>query len=78
MTTSRANETLVVGFLCNHKDAKDFADGCWVELTGTIEKGNYHGKIPILKVIKISPTDGPEDATVCPPDDTYVPTAVIY
>ena len=27
---------------------------------------------------KISVTDEPEDALVCPPDDTYVPTAVIY
>lgn len=78
MTTSKPNETLVVGFLSNYKDAKNFADGTWVELTGTIEKGNYHGPIPVLKVIKISATDEPEDALVCPPDDTYVPTAVIY
>lgn len=78
MTTSLQNETLVVGFLCNYKDSKNFIDGTWIELTGTIDKGNYHGEIPILKVIKISVTDEPEDALVCPPDDTYVPTAVIY
>lgn len=78
MTTSKPNETLVVGFFSNYKDAKNFANGTWVELTGTIEKGNYHGPIPVLKVIKISTTDEPEDALVCPPDDTYVPTAVIY
>ena len=78
MTTSKPNETLVVGFLSSYKDAKNFADGTWVELTGTIEKGNYHGPIPVLKVIKISVTKEPEDALVCPPDDTYVPTAVIY
>lgn len=78
MTTSRQNETLVVGFLCEFKDSKNFTDGTWVELTGTIDKGNYHGEIPIIKVIKISVTDEPENALVCPPDDTYVPTAVIY
>lgn len=78
MTTSRQNETLVVGFLCSYKASKNFTDGTWVELTGTIEKGNYHGEIPILKVIKISVTDEPEDTLVYPPDDTYVPTAVIY
>lgn len=78
MITSKPNETLVVGFLSNYKDAKNFTDGTWVELTGTIEKGNYHGSIPVLKVIKISATDEPEDVLVCPPDDTYVPTAVIY
>lgn len=78
MITSKPNETLVVGFLSNYKEAKNFADGTWVELTGTIEKGNYHGPIPVLKVIKISATDEPENALVLPPDDTYVPTAVIY
>lgn len=78
MQTSHYNETLVVGFLCSYKDAKNFADGTWVEITGTIERGNYHGEIPILKITKISTVDEPEDAQVSPPDDTYVPTAVIY
>lgn len=78
MKTSRENETLVVGFLCSHKNAKNFADGTWVEITGTIEKGNYHGEIPILKITKISTVDEPENSQVSPPDDTYVPTAVIY
>ena len=78
MKTSRENETLVVGFLCNYKDAKSFADGTWVEITGTIEKGHYHGEIPVLKITKISTADEPESPLVSPPDDTYVPTAVIY
>lgn len=78
MRTSHKNETLVVGFLCNHKNAKSFADGTWVEITGTIEKGNYHGEIPILKVLKITSTDEPKDSQVDLPDETYVPTAVIY
>ena len=78
MKTSRENETLVVGFLCTYKDAKKFADGTWVEITGTIEKGNYHGEIPILKITKISTVDEPKNSRVSPPDDTYVPTAVIY
>lgn len=78
MTTSIPNETFVVGFLSNYKDAKGFADGTWVEVTGTIVKGNYHGPIPVLKVVKISATKEPEDALVCPPDDTYVPTVVTY
>lgn len=78
MKTSRENETLVVGFLCVCKDAKNFADGTWVEITGTIEKGNYYGEIPILKITKIYTADEPENSQVSPPDDTYVPTAVIY
>lgn len=78
MKTSKPNETLIVGFLCSYKDAKNFADDTWVEITGTIAKGNYHGEIPILKVIKISPIDKPQNAEVNLPDDTYVPTAIIF
>lgn len=78
MKTSRKNETLVVGFLCSCKNSKKFADGTWVEITGTIEKGSYHGEIPILKITKINIVDEPENAQVLPPDDTYVPTSVIY
>ena len=77
MQTSRENETLIVGFLCNYKDASKFSDGTWVEITGTIEKGNYHGEIPVLKIIKIKETKEPEEKLVPLPDDTYVPTAVI-
>lgn len=78
MKTSRENETLIVGFLCSYKEAKKFEDGTWVEITGTIEKGDYHGEIPILKITKISIVDEPENSQVSPPDDTYIPTAVIY
>lgn len=78
MQTHRENETLVVGFLCSCKDSNKYSDGTWVEITGTIEKGNYHGEIPILKILKIKETSEPVEKTVPLPDDTYVPTAVIY
>ena len=78
MQTSHYNETLVVGFLCKYKDAKNYKDGAWVEITGTIKKGHYHGEIPMLDIKNISEVNEPEDAIVCPPDDTYVSTAVIY
>lgn len=78
MTTSKENETLVVGFLCSYKNAKNFSDGTWVEITATITKGNYHGEIPLLEVTEISNVQEPENPTVCPPEDTYIPTAVIY
>lgn len=78
MQTSRENETFVVGFLCNCKEANNYMDGTWVEITGTIEKGNYHGEIPVLKVLKIEKTSEPQDKLVPLPDDTYVPTAVIF
>lgn len=78
MKTGRENETLVVGFLCSYKNAKDFPDGTWVEVTATITKGNYHNEIPLLEVTEISKVQEPEDSMVCPPKDSYVPTAIIY
>lgn len=78
MQTSRENETFVVGFLCNCKEGSNYMDGTWVEITGTIEKGNYHGEIPVLKVLEIKKTTEPQEKLVPLPDDTYVPTAVIF
>ena len=77
MVISSDFQTLVVGFLCNYKDASNFKDGTWVELTGEITKGNYHGEIPEIKVTKIQETEKPSDEYVYPPDDSYVPTSSI-
>ena len=78
METSIEGKTLVVGFLCVCENAKDFLDGTWVKIIGTIDKGNYHGEIPILNITKIEKTDEPEEKKVPPPDDTYVQTSIIY
>ena len=78
MQTSQENKTLIVGFLCDCKDSKNFQDGTWVEITGTIEKGNYHGEIPMLKITNIKEVSEPGEKIVPLPDDTYVPTAVIF
>lgn len=67
---------VVVGFLTQYKNAKDFEDGEWVELTGTIEKGKYHNEeIPIIKVTNIQKTSAPENPFVMPPSSTYIPTS---
>ena len=78
MQTSHANETLIVGFLCSCSNAESFEDGSWVEVTAKISKGNYHGEIPVLQVLKITKASKPDNPIVCPPDGTYVPTSVIY
>lgn len=78
MKTSRNNQTLIVGFLCNYKNALDFKDGTWVEITGTIEKGHYHEEIPILNITKINEVSKPQNPIVPLPDDTYVPTSIIF
>ena len=78
MLTSSPNQTLIVGFLCDSKKCKDFEDGTWVEIVGEITKGNYHGDIPIIKVLEIKEIEKPAEEYVVPPDDTYIPTAVIF
>lgn len=72
------NQTLVVGFLSSSEKAKEFPTYTWVEITGEITKGYYNGEIPILKILSIEKASKPENATVCVPDSSYVPTAVIY
>ena len=50
------------------------SDNTWIEITGTIEKGDYHGDIPIIKVTSLKEVEKPIDEYVYPPDDTYIPT----
>jgi len=70
---------LIVGFLCDYGKAKDFANNTWVEITGEITKGDYHGDIPIIKVTNIKTVDKPaDDLYVSPPNDTYVPTSAMF
>lgn len=79
MIISSDMQTLVVGFLCDCKNAKNFADESWVEITGEITQGSYHGDMPIIKVKDIKQIEKPKDNVyVYPPDDTYVPTSAIF
>ena len=69
-------QSVVVGFLCQYKDARKFKDNEWVELTGVIEKGKYHNEeIPIIKVTGLELAEMPENPFVIPPSDTYIPTS---
>ena len=71
-------QTVIVGFLCSYEKAAEFDTYTWVTVTGEITKGNYNGEIPLLKITSIEKTNKPESPTVCMPDSSYVPTAVIY
>lgn len=70
-------QSLIVGFLCECKNADDLPDKAWVEITGTITKGDYHGSIPIIKVKEINQIEKPQDEFVYPPDDNYLPTSAL-
>ncbi len=79
MVVSSDMQTLVVGFLCDSKNANDFENDSWVEITGEITQGSYHGDIPIIKVKDIKQIEKPKDNVyVYPPDDTYVPTSAMF
>lgn len=71
-------QSVVVGFLCQYKDADNFEDGTWVNITGIIEKGKYHNEeIPVIKITDLQETVKPENSFVNPPNDTYIPTSGI-
>ena len=74
MIISSDFQSVIVGFLCEYEKASDFKDNTWVEITGQIYKGNYHGDMPIVRVTEINEVDKPNDEYVYPPDETYIPT----
>ena len=75
MIVSSNYQSVIVGFLCECDNAKDFDDEVWVQVTGEITKGNYHGDMPILNVQEIQKVDAPSEEYVYPPDEDYVPTS---
>ncbi len=74
MVVDSKHQTLVVGFLCNSENAKNFDNGTWVSIVGEIKKGYYHGDIPIIEISSIEKITKPKDEYVYPPDDYYIPT----
>ncbi len=78
MIISSDFQYVVVGFLCECENAKNFIDNSWVEITGEITKGDYHGDMPIIKIKDIKNTTEPSsEEYVYPPDDSYIPTSGI-
>ena len=75
MIINSNSQSVVVGFLCEYDIAKDLDNDSWVEVTGEIIKGSYHGDMPIIKITDIKIVDTPKEEYVYPPDDSYIPTA---
>ena len=76
MIISSDNQAVVVGFLCACDNANNFTDGAWVEVEGTIEKGYYHGDIPMITINTIKEVSAPKDEFVYPPSDSYVSSEI--
>ena len=75
MIVSSDMQAVVVGFLCHLNGADKYKDGCWVEIEGTITKGDYHGAIPVIEIEAIKEVKTPSDEYVYPPEETYIPTS---
>lgn len=69
---------LVVGFLCTYDTAYEFKDNTWVDITGTIVKGEYYGDIAQIKVDNMFECSEPENKFVSVPDNSYVPTSSMF
>ena len=67
-----SNNGVVVGILSEYDKANEFNDYDWVTVEGTIEKGNYNGEMPVLKINNISTSEQPENEYVYPPTNTNV------
>lgn len=74
MVISSDFKSVIVGFLCEYDKAKEFEDGTWIEITGEITKGDYHGDMPIVKITEIKKVDVPNEEYVYPPGESYIPT----
>lgn len=74
MIISSDLKTLVVGFLCEYNNIKEYDNNTWIEITGIIKKGQYHGDMPIIMVQEIKRIDKPKEEYVYPPDENYIPT----
>ena len=77
MIISSDFQSVIVGFLCEYDKALEYEDNSWVEITGEIIQGDYHGDMPIVKITSINKTNKPNDEYVYPPDESYIPTAGI-
>ena len=75
MIVSSDFRSVVVGFLCECNQVSiDLKENSWIELTGEITKGDYHGDMPIIKVNKITKINKPNEEFVYPPSEDYILT----
>ena len=77
MLISSDYQTVIVGFLCEYDKASEFKDNTWIDITGKIIKGNYHGDMPIVKIEQIKTIEKPTEEYVYPPNDNYIATDIL-
>lgn len=77
MIVSSDFQVVVVGFYCHCSEAVTLTDNTWIELEGTITKGDYHGEIPLIEVTKMQTIEKPNEEYVYPPSDDFIATSSI-
>lgn len=78
LLNENTSQSLVVGFLCTYDTAYEFEDNTWVDIIGTIVKGDYYGDIAQIQVTSMTECNEPENKYVSVPDDTYIPTSNMF
>ncbi len=68
IVNEKTSQTLVVGFLCKYNKAYELPDNAWVDVTGTIQKGDYYGDIAIIEVKNLFQCAKPENEFVRVPE----------
>lgn len=58
------NETKIAGFICNYVSELKLMENEWIEIKGSIIKGEYNGSVPVVKVDIIK--------KIVPPANTYI------
>lgn len=56
--------TKIAGYLCNYTSEMKLNENEWVEVTGTIIKGDYNGQVPVIKVDKVTKIVAPANMYV--------------
>lgn len=58
------NETKIAGFICMYEGQMSFEENEWIEITGTIIKGEYNGEIPVINVDTVTKIPAPANMYV--------------
>ena len=58
------NQTQVAGYLCNYVGDMSLVENEWIEITGSIIKGDYNGEIPVIKVNSITKIPAPANTFI--------------
>jgi len=60
-------DAIIDGFLCEYNNASDLSKGSWLNIRGTIQKGEYENSIiPMIKVTSFSKGQEPESPYIYP------------